>query len=128
MNFTAETPRSQKTCIFANEHIKSFFYLPYEKHVANHFIGCVVNVFLAITTTLLSTATAITCCYSSRLKASVSYFLVLVLSLVDLGAGMIGNSLFISILASEISGKDPCALYFARQKTITLLVGLSVMT
>ena len=63
---------------------------------------------------------------SSKLREKVSYFLIMVLSIVDLGVGTIGTSLNTVFLASEIIGTGNCGLFFAQWKITITLVGLSI--
>ena len=123
-----ENVKFKQTCFVFDEKIQVVVSFPSEKYYINHVIACVVNAILAIATACLNTLTIVVYWKSSKLKEKVSYFLIMVLSFSDLAVGMICNSLFTFVLASEIAGTATCESYFATKKTNMMLAGFSITT
>lgn len=63
-----------------------------------------------------------------KLKDKVSYFLIMMLSLVDFTVGTIGTSLFTAFLVSKIVRTAICGIFFTFGKMTMLLMGLSIST
>lgn len=84
---------------------------PSETYFLIHVIACVLNVTLTIATVFLNSVTVLAYWISSKQKEKVSNFLIMLLSLVNLGVGTIGPSLFTLLLASDIATKKTTSLF-----------------
>ena len=128
MNLTTENVKFQKSCYLLGEELKVIVAFPSATYFLVHVAACVVNAILTMAIVFLNSVIVMAYWKSFKLKEKVSYFLIMVLSLSDLGVGTIGTLIFTLSIASEIIGTARCGLIFANTKTIILLIGLSVAT
>lgn len=89
-------------------------------------IACMVNVTLTLTSVLLNSVMIIAYLKSSKLKEHLSYFLITILSCVDLAVGGIGNSMFMVFLITKMNGNRNCQLVFGVSRCLLLLSGMSI--
>lgn len=128
MNFTlTKSAPLQKMCYIFSDVFTVIVGFPSHGYRMNHIVACVVNGFIAIATVFLNASTVITIWRSSRLKEKLSFFLIMVQSLIDLGVGMVAGPIFTSFLASEINGNASCWLYLAARRTSSMATILSIM-
>lgn len=104
--------------------------LKFPSHFAfvNHLIACAFNSILTITTVALNSGILVTFLRAPRLRRNVSLFLIMLLSCVDIGVGLIANSFFAVDLASEIAGTTACWVYVVRDRASILFTNLSLLT
>lgn len=93
----------------------------------NHVICCIANVLLAFTTTFLNSVTLLTYWKSPLLREKVSYFTIMLLSIADLGVGIVGIPVFILQLVKEISGRGSCAVSICADILSTIPIGMSLV-
>ena len=128
MNVTTQPPIGFIYSCFVKK--AQFFYIrgPVPTNIfVNHIICCLVNVLLALTTTFLNSVTVLTYWKSPLLRGKVSYFTIMLLSLADLGVGMVGIPVFILQLAKEISGRGSCAVSAFADILSTIPIGMSLV-
>ena len=77
----------------------------------NHVIVCVLNVLLSFSTTILNATTVLVYWRSSQLRTKTSYFLIMLLSLSDLGIGIFCNPTFVILLLKDLRRDNNCPLY-----------------
>ena len=128
MNLTTESVKLVKSCFLFGEEYETIVNFPSAIDFLIHVIACAVNAILTMAIVFLNSMSVVAYWRSSKLKEKVSYFLIMVLSLVDLGVGTICTPLFTLLLASQITGNTSCRLVFVNRKTTVLVIGLSVAT
>ena len=128
MNLTTENVKFQKSCYLLGEELKVIVAFPSATYFLVHVAACVVNAILTMAIVFLNSVVVMAYWNSPKLKEKVCYFLIMVLSLVDLGVGTIGTPIFTLSIASEIIGTASCGLLLANIKITLLLIGLSVAT
>ena len=77
----------------------------------NHIIVCIFNVLLSFSTTILNATTVLVYWRSSQLQKKTSYFLIMLLSLSDLGIGTFCNPTFVILLLKDLWRDNNCPLY-----------------
>ena len=132
MNATTAPGEVAERCIFINFDISSYYFndnLTLKIVFVNHLIFCVINAVMSASTICLNSITAITYWKSIQLKKKMANFLIMLLSLSDLGIGMICNPFFVALLAREISTKKPsCFLNGLNLWLYLVFTGWSFMT
>ena len=101
---------------------------PSQKYYINYVVCIVINVFLTLSTTFLNGTTVFAYWKSSQLKKKTQYFVVMLLSLNDLGVGMLCNSSYTVLLLREILGYESCNLTVVSTMCSLTLSGMSFMT
>lgn len=111
MNLSSVDEKFMETCFISNKlEFSQIVSFPSREFYVNHVILCVVNFLLTLSTTFLNFITVFAYWRSSQLQRKISYFLVMLLSLSDLGVGLICNSTFTVILTSHVLGYANCLL------------------
>lgn len=128
MNITLEARKFLQVCVIKNAEFYSVIAFPSKGYFINNIICCVVNVLLTFSTIFLNGITVLAYWRSCILKKKASYFLVMILSLNDLGIGILGNSTFCVLLIRETLGYRNCALAALFVTLISALSGMSFMT
>ena len=128
MNSATENVKFQTSCSLLGEELKVIVAFPSATYFLVHVAACVVNAILTMAIVFLNSVVVMAYWNSPKLKEKVCYFLIMVLSLVDLGVGTIGTPIFTLSIASEIIGTASCGLLLANIKITLLLIGLSVAT
>lgn len=77
----------------------------------NHIIVCVVSVLLSFSSTILNATTVLAYWRSSLLQKKASYFLIMLLSLSDLGIGTLCHPTFAILLVKDLQRDNNCPLY-----------------
>ena len=98
----------------------------YEKYFANDVLLLVVNATITVTTIFLNSLTVLAYWKCPQLKKTLSYFLIMILSCIDLPVGVICNSVFTAFILTRSTGNGICELYFFTLTIITALSGMSV--
>ena len=98
-------------------------------YIKGHIAICVVNAMFSIVGTILNPLLLYILWKSPQRRAKVSYFLIMVLSCVDLGVVAIVQPLFISFLINEIlETSRSCLQFIAFGLPAILFFGMSVST
>lgn len=101
---------------------------PSKAYYINYVITCIVNILLTISTVSLNTVTILAYWRSKELRKKTSYFLIMLLSFVDLATGLLGNTCFV-LLSIKILMNDPdCRVYIFLENISLSLAGMSFMT
>ena len=109
MNVTYIDSNFLLTCL-TNNGAFSYYAFGFPPKV-NHIIVCVVNVLLSFSTTILNATTVLVYWRSSQLRKKMSYFLIMLLSLSDLGIGTFCNPTFVILLLKDLRRDNNCPLY-----------------
>ena len=113
MNLSAVDGKFLIKCFIGNNEQLTFSQVvgfPSREFFVNHVILCVLNFLLTFSSTFLNFITVFAYWRSTRLQRKMSYFLVMLLSLSDVGVGLICNSIFTAILTSHTLGYANCLL------------------
>ena len=112
MNLSAVDGKFMIKCLIGNNEqwFSQIVGFPSREFYVNHVILCVLNLLLTFSSTFLNFITVFAYWRSTRLQKKMSYFLVMLLSLSDLGVGLICNSIFTVILTSHTLGYSNCLL------------------
>jgi hypothetical protein len=117
-----------KICSFYERTFQLPLGFPSRAYYVNYILTCVVNVVLTLSTISLNTVTILAYWRSEQLRRKTSYFLIMLLSFVDLATGTLGNSSFV-ILSVKVLTHDPDCRYFIFLENISLsLAAMSFMT
>ena len=126
MNKTTETFTLLETCR-GGDVVKNYYHAySYEKYFANDVLLLVVNATITVTTIFLNSLTVLAYWKCPQLKKTLSYFLIMILSCIDLPVGVICNSVFTAFILTRSTGNGICELYFFTLTIITALSGMSV--
>ena len=94
----------------------------------NHVTACFFSVLIMSTTITLNSLTFATFWSSPGMRKSISLFLVMILSAVDVVGGLVSNSLFTIRLASEIFGTTKCWMVFTQTRSSMAIIATSLAT
>ncbi len=94
----------------------------------NHITACFFSVLIMSTTITLNSLTFATFWWSPGMKKSISLFLVMILSAVDVVGGLVSNSLLTIRLASEIFGTTKCWMVSAQASSTMAMTAISLAT
>ena len=96
---------SETRCIFINFRLFNFNIesVNLKKVFVNHIAFCVITAALSVFTTCINSITAMAYWKSTELRKKTAHFLVMVLSLTDLGIGIICGPLYVSVFMMEVS-------------------------
>ena len=86
---------------------------------------CIINILLALSTIILNGITILVYWSASHLNKKTSYFLIMLLSLVDLGVGLLCNTTFVIWTVMEMSPRGTCFIRFLSTKLSYALAGSS---
>ena len=128
MNSTNSSVPYIAVCYVLSDAHPSILQFPSRLAFFNHVIVCAINVLLTVTTVITNSCIVVTFLRSPRLRKNVSLFLIMLLSCVDIGVGLISNSIFVAELASEIAGTVDCWLHLVRTRSSVVLTNLSLLT
>ena len=77
-------------------------------YMINSVVSCVVDAIFAVVGILLNSFVLFTFWKSTKLKKKIAYFLIMVLSSIDLGVGLIVQPLYLVQSVAEIRGTPDC--------------------
>ena len=97
-------------------------------HYINLIIVLIVNITLTITTISLNSVTILAYRRSGFLKSKKSYFLIILLSVVDLLVGLFPNASFVLVLINIVIEHQKCEIYVLFYYECYLLAAMSIMT
>ena len=115
-------------CKLCNAEFDVVVAFPSQKYYINYVVCIVINVFLTLSTTFLNGTTMFAYWKSSQLKKKTQYFVIMLLSINDLGVGMLCNSSYPVLLVTEILGYKNCILTVVSTMCSLTLSGMSFMT
>lgn len=95
-------------CTFNDFRYFAFANVPPKPVLNNLVAGCVVNVFLFMTTLFLNGVSVLTIVKCPKLKEKISYFLIMLHSVADLAVGLISIPLTSYIYVTEAQGTASC--------------------
>ena len=113
MNSTTTSSAFEETCILINFHL---FHFTVESLIStnvfvNHTAFCVVTAALSVLTICLNSITAMAYWKSTEIKKKIAVFLIMVLSLNDVGIGVFCGPLYVATFTRDIwLGKSSCVL------------------
>ena len=115
-------------CEFHERKIQLPARFPSQSYYISYVTLCTVNILLTVSTITLNSVTILAYWRSKQLRKKSSYFLIMLLSFVDLTTGILGESCFVFLMI-KILQYDPDCLIFIFLESISLsLVGMSFMT
>ena len=115
-----------KTCYFFNDRDEVIVEFPSNKNLHAHVIAMIISAILCVPTVFLNAFTFIAIWRSRLGKEKVSKFTVLVKSAIDLAVGMLIIPLYVTTLASEITGNPSCITFLISKKLGVLVYMYSV--
>ena len=131
MNSTTTPSVFQETCILINFHLFHFTdeSLTSTKVFVNHTAFCVVTAALSVLTICLNSITAMAYWKSTELKKKLAVFLIMVLSLNDLGIGVLCGPFYVATFTRDIwLGKSSCFLTGLRIFVHLIIGGCALTT
>ena len=127
-NYTLTGNKDWKTCSFYENEFQLDKGTPSNEYYINYVIGLIFNVFLTISTIFLNSVTILAYTRSALLKSKKSFFLIMLLSVVDLLVGVFANGSFVLVIGTTAFGKPICEAYSIFQATSNCFVSMSTMT
>ncbi len=117
-----------KICSFHQRIFQLPLGFPSKAYYINYVMTCVVNIILTLSTISLNTVTILAYWRSKQLRRKTPYFLIMLLSFVDLATGLLGNSSFV-LLSVKVLMHDPdCRVYIFLENISLSLAAMSFMT
>lgn len=115
-------------CKFYGREIQLPLGFPSKAYHINYVITCVVNIILTFSTTSLNAVTVLAYWKSEQLQRKTSYFLIMLLSCVDLTTGLLGNSSFVLLSVKVLMHNPDCKIYIFLENISLSLAAISFMT
>jgi hypothetical protein len=116
----ATFPAAIQMCYSNGEYYPFMFKFPSSFAYAFYLFACILSGIIFLTTVGLNSLTVLTFWRTRRLRENNSLFLVMVLSLVDLGIGALCNSLLTISLTYDLIYSPECWLYGVQAKSFPL--------
>ena len=101
---------------------------PNVSYIINSIIGIIVNIFLCIVGTFLNTLVVYVFWKTPKLRNKVSYFMIMILSSIDILVTAILHPLHILMSTAEIIGKANCDFKMIYHIVAVVLSGMSMTT
>ena len=115
-------------CYFFNDEIQMIDGILSNVRYINLIIALIVNITLTITTISLNSVTILAYRRSGFLKSKKSYFLIMLLSVVDLLVGLFPNASYVLVLINIVIEHQKCEIYVLFYYECYLLAPMSLMT
>ncbi len=131
MNLTSNhttTDTNFKICALHYSEYQTVLYSPSDSFLVNQIVVCSFNDVLILPTILLNSVAIATISKCRQLNEKLTYFLVLVQSVVDLLVAIVGMPLFIFVLVGDIKGDANCAVNSVIIHAPHLIAGYSLIT
>ena len=96
--------------------------IPSQTYYITYVVGLICNTLLIISGIILNSATILAYWKSAQLRNKTSYFLIMLLSVLDLTVAGVGNSIFVLSLLFTLSGNPNCTITVLHE-TLTLFTG-----
>ena len=123
MNATKPTVVFIKSCPILNDREDLIVDFPSTENLFDHVIMLVLCVLLFFFCVILNGVSAVTISRSRILNEKISYFTVMVKSMIDFTFGLTITPQFIVLLATEIAGNPNCVAYlFAKKMGVFLFI------
>ena len=101
---------------------------PTTSYIINSVVGCVVNAILAVLGTFLNTLVVCIFWKTQTLRQKVSYFMIMVLSSIDLCTTIIVHPFYLVNSIAEITETSKCFYKMFYQTSTVILSGMSYLT
>ena len=101
---------------------------PTSAYIINSIFGCVVNILLAVVGTFLNALVICVFWKTPKLRLKVSYFMIMVLSTIDLSVSIIVHPLHVLNSIAEITGTAKCGYKMTYQTSAVIFSGASFLT
>ena len=102
--------------------------IPTKSYIINSVVGCVVNGILAVLGTFLNTLVVCVFWKTSSLRQNVSYFMIMVLSFIDLCTTVIVHPFYLVNSIAEVTETSKCFYKMFYQTSMVMLSGMSYLT
>ena len=102
--------------------------IPTKSYIINSVVGCVVNGILAVLGTFLNTLVVCVFWKTSSLRQNVSYFMIMVLSFIDLCTTIIVHPFYLVNSIAEVTETSKCFYKMFYQTSMVMLSGMSYLT
>ena len=96
--------------------------IPSQMYNISYVFSLICNIFLIISGVILNSATILAYWKSAQLRSKTSYFLIMLLSVLDLTVAVVGNVIFVLSLAFTLYGNSNCTITILHE-TLTLFTG-----
>jgi hypothetical protein len=100
---------------------------PTSSYVFNSIVGCIVNILLAVVGTCLNALVICVFWKTPKLRLKVSYFMIMVLSTIDLSVCVIVHPLHVINSIGEITETAKCGIKMAYQTSAVIFSGASFL-
>lgn len=128
MNITSSTKKLWQNCPLHNADYVMVLSFPSQTYYISYVIGSICNIFLIMLAVTLNLATILAYWRSARLRNKTSYFLIMLLSVIDLTAAAIGHPFFVLSLAFTINGNPNCTIHILHEILTFSTVAMSFAT
>ncbi len=98
---------------------------PTSAYIVNSILGCVVNIVFAVLGTFLNALVICVFWKTPKLRLKVSYFMIMVLSTIDLSVSIIVHPLHVVNSVAEITGNANCGYKMTYQTSAVIFSGAS---
>ena len=102
--------------------------IPTQMYYINAIVGSTCNMFLIVSGVILNSATILAYWKSAQLRRKISYFLVMLLSVSDLTAAVVGHLVFVLSLAFTLHGNPNCTISSLHEILTFATVAMSLGT
>ena len=127
MNFNANSNSSDAKLLVETCHLYAVVH-SWNFSTWNSIAACVVNIVFAITGTILNSLVLYIFWKSTKMRSKLSYFVIMLLSSVDLAVVTIVHSTFFLQTISEINGTPNCIYKVSYWSSLFFFTGISVLT
>ena len=128
MNENNTTAKLWQTCRLHNAKYVMVLNIPSQMYYMNYVVASVCNTLLIITGIILNAATILAYWRSARLRNKTSYFLIMLLSALDLTTAIVGNVAFVLSLAFTLHGHPNCTVTIFHEIVTFFTVCMSLST
>ena len=102
--------------------------VPSQTYYISYVVASICNALLIISGIILNSATILAYWKSPQLRSKTSYFLIMLLSVLDLTVAVVGNVFFVLSLAFTLHGNPNCTAIILHEILTFLTVGMSLAT
>ena len=117
-----------QSCPLCNAQYVMALNIPTQMYYINYVVGLICNTLMVISGTILNSATILAYWKSPQLRNKSSYFLIMLLSVLDLTVAVVGNVFFVLSLAFTLHGNPNCTAIILHEILTFFIVGLSLST
>ena len=102
--------------------------IPTTSYIINSVIGCVANAILAVLGTFLNALVVRVFWKTPRLQQKISYFMIMVLSSIDLCVSIVVHPFHLVNSIAEVTETSKCFYKMFYQTSVVMLSGMSYLT